>query len=111
MTGERQPLDWRQVSWPRPLSPEAAAWLLRQMASASGLCPMVFEAWGAAGKVRHLVGTRPAQADKLAGFMTANLTDLATCPLLDGSVSRRVDSAAVVRLADDAQPLDVGQSL
>jgi hypothetical protein len=108
---EPAPVDWRQVVWPRPLSPEAAAWLLRQLAAASGLCPVAFQTSGEAGTIQHLIGTRPMHTAKVAGFIAANLPDAAIRPLSTGALPASVDSAAVIRVLDDAQPLDTGQSV
>jgi hypothetical protein len=108
---EPEPVDWQQVVWPRPLTPDAAAWLLRQLAAVSGLCPVAFQTRGETGTIQHLIGTRPIHTAKIAGFVAANLPDTAVRPLSAVEPSHRVDSAAVVRVVDAAQPLDTSQSV
>ena len=102
----REPLTWYGLRWPREVTPEQVGQLVRLLATTAGT-PVVIEAIGQHGMVRHRLALPLTRAGSVAAQLRAALPGLALeahAPRSLGGLSRAVqDVIQICAIGNEAE--------
>jgi hypothetical protein len=76
-----EPIEWREVHWPTPLSSGHALEMLRRLATEPTRDPLIFEVEGDDGRVRYRVGAPRTTLDGVQHLINALIPGTALVPL------------------------------
>lgn len=105
---KRVPLVWHTLGWPRDVSPDDVAEVMRLLAAAAG-SPMILEATGQAGSVTHRFAVPEGRHENIAHQLRAALPGIRV-EALPSRAAVAVDRAIELRLSTKHRPLRTEQA-